>query len=209
MSEQIREQVSVFLDGELPAAETELLLKRLMRDAQLRECFSRYCMVGEVVRNLPGRSISQGFAARVNARIDGEPAVAPAVRTSPRRWWRPAASVALAASVAGLAMFALQRRAEAPVTARLAALPAPAVSTTSQRVSRALTAVPGEAAAYTVPYVGSAPAAVSPSARLTSYVFAHSKYSSTLGQRGAWSGVMLDAPTPKNVEDRDAANSAP
>ena len=36
MSEQIREQVSAFLDGELPASETELLLKRLTRDAELR-----------------------------------------------------------------------------------------------------------------------------------------------------------------------------
>ena len=33
MSEQIREQVSAFLDGELPSSETELLLKRLTRDA--------------------------------------------------------------------------------------------------------------------------------------------------------------------------------
>ena len=33
MSEQIREQVSAFLDGELPGSETELLLKRLTRDA--------------------------------------------------------------------------------------------------------------------------------------------------------------------------------
>ena len=34
MSEQIREQVSAFLDGELPNSETELLLKRLTRDGE-------------------------------------------------------------------------------------------------------------------------------------------------------------------------------
>ena len=33
MSEQIREQISAFLDGELPASEMDLLLKRLTRDA--------------------------------------------------------------------------------------------------------------------------------------------------------------------------------
>ncbi len=43
MSEQIREQVSAFLDGELPDSETELLLKRLTRDGELRESFGRYC----------------------------------------------------------------------------------------------------------------------------------------------------------------------
>ena len=37
MSEQIREQGSAFLDGELPNSETELLLKRLTRDGELRE----------------------------------------------------------------------------------------------------------------------------------------------------------------------------
>ncbi len=50
MSEQIREQVSAFLDGELPSSETELLLKRLTRDAELRESFGRYALVGEALR---------------------------------------------------------------------------------------------------------------------------------------------------------------
>ncbi len=50
MSEQIREQVSAFLDGELPDSETELLLKRLTRDAELRESFGRYALIGEALR---------------------------------------------------------------------------------------------------------------------------------------------------------------
>jgi len=50
MSEQIREQVSAFLDGELPNSETELLLKRLTRDAELRESFGRYALIGESLR---------------------------------------------------------------------------------------------------------------------------------------------------------------
>ncbi len=50
MSEQIREQVSAFLDGELPNSETELLLKRLTRDAELRESFGRYALIGEAMR---------------------------------------------------------------------------------------------------------------------------------------------------------------
>src|ERR1700733_2649215 len=50
MSEQIREQVSAFLDGELPNTETELLLKRLTRDGELRESFGRYALIGEALR---------------------------------------------------------------------------------------------------------------------------------------------------------------
>ncbi len=51
MSEQIREQVSAFLDGELPNTETELLLKRLTRDGELRESFGRYAVIGEALRS--------------------------------------------------------------------------------------------------------------------------------------------------------------
>ena len=50
MSEQIREQVSAFLDGELPNSESELLLKRLTRDGVLRESFGRYALIGEAIR---------------------------------------------------------------------------------------------------------------------------------------------------------------
>ena len=72
MSEQIREQVSAFLDGELPNSETELLLKRLARDGDLREHFGRYALIGEALRG-PGRLMAKGFAGRVNLGIDGEP----------------------------------------------------------------------------------------------------------------------------------------
>ncbi len=55
MSEQIREQVSAFLDGELPDSETELLLKRLTRDGELRESFGRYALDRRVAAGLRGR----------------------------------------------------------------------------------------------------------------------------------------------------------
>ena len=73
MSEQIREQVSAFLDGELPNSETELLLKRLTRDGELRESFGRYALIGEAIRGTTrGGLITRGFTGRVNLAIDGE-----------------------------------------------------------------------------------------------------------------------------------------
>src|SRR5258708_30272889 len=91
MSEQIREQVSAFLDGELPNSETELLLKRLTRDPELRESFGRYALIGESLRGGTHARLSQGFPGRVNRAIHGEPLVArpaPAPRP-PARWGRP------------------------------------------------------------------------------------------------------------------------
>ncbi len=202
MSEQIREQVSAFLDGELPSSETELLLKRLTRDAEIRESFGRYALVGEALRGASrgaDRSrLSRGFAAGVNAAIDGgAPAAAPLpMHARAPRWWRPVAGAAVAAGVAAVAVVALQQRAVSP--ALLAVVPM-----TAQTVAK-----PKEALSYTVP--AAAPAeetpAMLPAARLTSYVFAHSRYSSVLGQSNVLSGLLADADEP--VDSGAAADQA-
>jgi len=184
MSEQIREQVSAFLDGELPSSETELLLKRLARDTELRESFGRYALIGESVRGASRAPLTRGFAARVNCAIDGEPVVANSqlARARPPRWWRNVAGGAVAAGVAAVAVVALQQRAVVP-TAR-PVLPVTARNITAVR--------PREPISYTVPAVPEAPAAL-PAARLTNYVFAHSKYSSVLEQRNVLSALLADA----------------
>src|SRR5258707_6086415 len=104
MSEQIREQVSAFLDGELPNSETELLLKRLTRDGELRESFGRYALIGEAVRGTTrGGLITPGVTRRVNLAIDRESNSAheqvPHARRPPS--WRPVAGAAVAAGPAG------------------------------------------------------------------------------------------------------------
>ncbi|HEY3654496.1 MAG TPA: sigma-E factor negative regulatory protein [Steroidobacteraceae bacterium] len=196
MSEQIREQVSAFLDGELPNSETELLLKRLTRDAELRESFGRYALIGESLRGGVPTTLSHGFTARVNRAIDGEPLAANSqpARSRTSGWWRPFAGAAVAAGVAAVAVVALQQRAVAP-TMR-AALPMSAQNVLAQndgRVAQAGAAKPREALSYTVPAaVPDAPAAL-PAARLTNYVFAHSKYSSVLGQSNVLSNLLSDA----------------
>jgi sigma-E factor negative regulatory protein RseA len=198
MSEQIREQISAFLDGELPNSETELLLKRLTRDAELRESFGRYALIGESLRGGGSGRLSHGFTSRVNRAIDGEPVVVahPQIPSpGAPHWWRPLAGAAVAAGVAVVAVLALQQRADAP-TMR-AGLPA-----TAQTVDAGK---PKEALSYTVPAtLAEAPAAL-PAARLTNYVFAHSKYSSVLGQSNVLSGLLEE--TEQQDADAAAANS--
>jgi len=203
MSEQIREQVSAFLDGELPNSETELLLKRLTRDPELRESFGRYALIGESLRGGTHARLSQGFPGRVNRAIDGEPMVADpaAVRGRSAVWWRPFAGAAVAAGVAAIAVVALQQRAIAPtlragltVTVPNAVTLPSGGSTPYARVAQSGgTATPREALSYTVPAtVPEAPAAL-PAARLTNYVFAHSKYSSVLGQNDVLNDLLSGA----------------
>jgi len=213
MSEQILEQVSAFLDGELPNAETELLLKRLTRDAELRESFGRYAMIGEALRGQGSHILAGGFASRVNLAIDGEPSqvAAHAQQSRVSRWWRPLAGVTVAAGVAAVAIVALQQRAISPglpgasaVTAQSNAVPAQGNTVTAQgnRVASNLVAAqnaslqggggPREALSYTVPASpAEAPLAVA-SGRLTNYVFAHSKYSLGLGQRSVLADLLIE-----------------
>jgi sigma-E factor negative regulatory protein RseA len=184
MSEQIREQISAFLDGELPNSESELLLKRLTRDAELRESFGRYALIGEALRGSNRVPLTRGFAERLNCAIDGEPAAASVqARHGGRlRWWRPVAGAAVAAGVAAVAVLALQQRADTP-----------AMRASSPVTAQNRAAVAKEAISYTVPAALPEAPGVLPAARLTNYVFAHSQYSSVLGQRNMLSGLLADA----------------
>jgi sigma-E factor negative regulatory protein RseA len=204
MSEQIREQVSAFLDGELPSSETELLLKRLMRDPELRHSFGRYALIGETLRGATRTSLSLGFAARVNRAIDGEPAVpaAPLIPARSTRWWKPIAGTAVAAGVAAVAVVALQQRAVSPGSRVLAPI-------TAQNVRAGQAKEPLK---YTVPVASRDTPSLVPAARFTSYVFAHSKYSVGLGQGNLMSALLSDDQAPAaasaTVEVHSAADAA-
>ena len=202
MSEQIREQVSAFLDGELPNSETELLLKRLTRDGELRESFGRYALIGEAVRGGTLSLMTKDFAGRVNLAIDGEPIPANGHIPQSRapRWWRPFATATVAAGVAAVAIVAVQHRAIAPglrsgavVTAQnAAARPQPSLLA-QNALPRGSLQTPREAISYTVPAASPAASAPIPPARLTKYVFAHSRYSSGLDQRGVLADLLIEA----------------
>ena len=197
MSEQIREQVSAFLDGELPDSETELFLKRLTRDGELRESFGRYALIGEALRGASSDRVTKGFAAGVNLAIDGEP-VQPASQAKGSRatnWWRSLAGISVAAGVATVAIVALQQR--AIISGVRSAAPATAQNVSAAQVAPVQnTPAAREALSYTVP-ASSAETAGIAHARLVNYVFAHSQYSSGLGQRGVLADLLIeDEPAP-------------
>jgi sigma-E factor negative regulatory protein RseA len=177
MSEQIREQVSAFLDGELPSSETELLLKRLTRDGELRESFGRYALIGEALRGSKHALLRKGFESRVNLAIDGElvPAANATMSTRTARWWRPFAGAAVVVGVAVVAISAMQQR--APLAPSIALVAGPSNH---------------EALSYTVPAASTEIPVARPSARLTNYMFAHSKYSYGLGQRGVLADLLIN-----------------
>jgi sigma-E factor negative regulatory protein RseA len=223
MSEQIREQVSAFLDGELPSTETELLLKRLTRDAELRESFGRYALVGEALRGGRHTLLTKRFASRVNLAIDGEALPAGGVLGQSRaaRWWRPFAGTAVVAGVAAVAIVAMQQRSFAPgVGGSGKLISGTAISGTASPALTAVTAsaplgaaVPmvaanREAISYTVPATPAAAPAAAAMGRLTNYMFAHSKYSYGLAQRGVLADLLIDYDEPTGAV-REPATQVP
>jgi hypothetical protein len=111
------------------------------------------------------------------------------------------AGAAVAAGVAAVAVVALQQRAVSPSLR-------PGTAVVAQNIAAGQSK---ELPIYTTPAPappGEAPAAL-PAARLTNYVFAHSKYSSALGQSNVLSGLLTAAdeeptPAPAPPETRSA-----
>ena len=105
MNDEIREQLSALADDELSDAERPLLLGRLQRDPALRACLGRYELIGEVMRGA-GDAAALGVAERVRKALDDE---LPLTATARGRagWLKPVAGLAVAASVALVAVLAV------------------------------------------------------------------------------------------------------
>ena len=175
MTNQIREQMSALLDGELPPDEVGLLVRRLERDAGLRKAFGNYVLAGESLRAPGAIMASPGFAARVAAAIDDgvvPVAVPQAVHgREALRWRRPLAATALAASAALAAVLLVRPGADQGT--RLAANGSDAAMAT----------------VASLPAGGSSPTPAQ-NQRLASYLVAHGQYASPLGRRNLWSSAL-------------------
>ena len=119
MTDEIREQLSALLDDELSATESAHLLDKLGQSRDLRDHWDRYHLIGDVLRGETLHVSSIQIADRVRERIEKEPFIvaspkprSAAAQTEPGhrssvQWLKPAAGVALAASVAVVTVFSL------------------------------------------------------------------------------------------------------
>jgi hypothetical protein len=114
MNDMIKMQISAFIDDELPENESELLLRRLSQDAELRRVVARYLEIGRNIRNeseLPNMAL---LRQRVAEELGVEPHIdETASMPVGNRFVKPIAGFAVAATVAILAIVGLQQS-EAP-----------------------------------------------------------------------------------------------
>ena len=72
MNEELDSQLSAMFDNELPAAECELLARRLSRDEALQGALGRYAVIGAAIRaRARARALDTNLAARVTQRGRG------------------------------------------------------------------------------------------------------------------------------------------
>lgn len=110
MNDTIRMQISAFIDGELPENESELLLRRLSQDAELRRVVARYMDIGRNMRKEAEVPNMVQLRHRVAEELGAEPHVEEAAsKPLSNRYVKPLAGFAVAASVALLAIFGLQQ----------------------------------------------------------------------------------------------------
>ncbi len=112
MNDAIKMQVSAFVDGELPDNEAELLVRRLSQDYELRQQVADYLALGRVMRRESGVAGVERLRDRISAELDNRPAQDDADRgpaSNPSRLLRPLTGVAIAATVALVAIVGLRQ----------------------------------------------------------------------------------------------------
>ena len=110
MNEAIKMQISAFVDGELPDSEADLLLRRMSQDAKLRREAADYLEIGRIMRGEASARGLERLRERIAAAIDDkvleEGDVGPDSESG--KAMRPLLGIAVAASVALIAIFGLQ-----------------------------------------------------------------------------------------------------
>ena len=207
MTERIKEQLSAFLDGELPEPESALLLKRLERDDDLRGALSRYSLIGAVMRSDGDVPAARQVAARVSAAIAREPSGRMAVaRFQTAALMRPLAGLAVAAGVTALALLLMQRfdagdpGQPAPVLAQVADAPVEPVMVAADSAET-------PSRPYTTPAAADGPGGL-PAAQFANYLVAHSSYASPLVGRSVVTGLIA-APQELPPQEMAAGDGQP
>jgi negative regulator of sigma E activity len=191
VSRNIEEQLSAFLDGELPEAELQMLIRRLAKDENYRATLGRYTLIGSILRDEPAFAsvdeIRRGVMSRINS--SGLDDALPAEQTVQKQrlpgasGFRRRMGSLLAASVAALAVFGMYQW-EGDVALPLVAneLPATQDVKRTQDIKRPPDNSALRAVTTRVPGGGRITAD-----RMTSYMVSHGEFSRSL------QGAMVDS----------------
>ena len=173
MNEALREQISAYVDDELSENESELLLRRMCQDADLRGLVAGYMTMGRAVRVDAQSMRVEELRARVAEQLGEQSGSQLGVEPEPAvsRYMRPVAGVGIAAGVAVMALVLLQQVG-----------PVDPVATTAANNDLAAVAI-DEVPLYTEPTVDQV-SGNRPSGMLSRYYQHHNERAADMGGRG-------------------------
>jgi sigma-E factor negative regulatory protein RseA len=185
MNDQIKDQISAFLDDELSGDESAFLVRRLESNPEAHKTVIRYATIGAALRRELLQPEPGILRRRLAMRFEGgqAPAVAAPRAARAGMGW-PLLGFGLAASMAVIGLLVLQMvdsndRARAPLSVRDAA------------------STPGGATPYTV--LGGS-TSVQPT-RLTNYMVHHGEFASGLGRTWIHANVVGSREVQNQLED--------
>ena len=108
MTDEVLQKLSAYMDGECSDMDAHSVVERVSTDEATRAVWTRYHLIGDAMRGELPRYTSVDFPAWLRTALTDEPHVL----SRPRRrteWRRPAAALAIAASVAMVAVIGVQK----------------------------------------------------------------------------------------------------
>jgi len=173
MTRIIDEQLSALLDGELPAEQESLLLRRLEREPASLEKLARFGLIGELVRDPSTQTSAMAIRERVARKIAAEEAA-----NRPTAAPSPSSSVSLgvvgAGIAASIALLVMMNLADRPGSTRVSGGGLVAQSTLPEHTD----------------------VMAMDSTRLTRYLVSHAQYSNSASRQLADSHIAMAAVMP-------------
>jgi len=179
MTDQINDQISAFIDNELPDDESALLVRRFERDSEARTRAMRYTLIGAALRGELLEPHPSVLRQRLAVALSGAmPGVARGKQHQSLRFGAPLLRIGIAAAVAVVAIGTLRWMSDVEVPQSAGA---PAVDT--PLVVRNVPEL------YVVPETTDQARTVVP-ITLTTYLMHHSEYASQLARTSVRSNVV-------------------
>jgi len=189
MSKESLEHLSSLMDGELSREAGLFLTRRLFSDEQMCEKWERFHLIRDCIRQPGSKQMVTGLSTRLSASLDAEevPTVS-AWRNN--RWLKPVSGMAIAASVALMAIVVT-----APQPGQVPGESDAALISTAAKPFVSPNTLTGSPVSQAASF---APAQQANTNRLNAYLLRHNQMARTAGRQGFVSFVPIVA-TPRNL----------
>lgn len=184
MSKESLEHLSSLMDGELSRETGLFLTRRLSADEEMCNTWERYHLIRDCIRQPGSKRVVTGLSAKLSVSLDAEDTPSAPSRSA-NRWIKPVSGLAIAASVALMAIVVT-----APQPGEMPATGDAALSTAANQPFVSPNNLPlapvSQAASYT-------PDRQANSNRLNAYLLRHNQMARTAGRQGFVSFVPIVA----------------